>query len=103
MYELSLVDLESELAAALPERNLMCHRRVVRRKVRKAPSEGGTSASASYGSAANANSTDQTNSNAQTVVNTGTVNDNGVNLNPSNANDNSASQQGTPLNYSLGN
>jgi hypothetical protein len=104
MYELSLVELESELSTTLPVRNLMCVRHRKKKVVHhSAAPAGGTSANASFGSAANANSTDQVNSNAQTVVNTGEVKDSGINLNPSNANNNSNNQLGTPLNYSLGN
>jgi hypothetical protein len=105
MYELSLVELASELAAELPTRNLMCHRRVVRRK--KAPvregGNGGTSANASFGSGANANSTDQVNSNAQTVVNTGHVKGEGISLESDNQNENSNTQNATPLNFGIGN
>jgi hypothetical protein len=104
MYELSLVELESELATVLPERNLMCRRKVVHRK--KAPvrhGEAGTSANASFGSGANANSTDQVNSNAQTVVNTGKVSGHGIDIDSHNTNDNDNTQTATPLNFGIGN
>jgi hypothetical protein len=61
MYELSLIELESELAAALPARSLMSRRHG--RRI------GGTSAN--NGSVANGNSTGQTISNSQTTVGTG--------------------------------
>jgi hypothetical protein len=93
MYELSLVELESELSAELPTRNLLRRRR----------SHGGTSARASFGSGANANSTDQLNSNAQTVVNTGKVHGDGIELESYNKNDNWNTQTATPLNFSVGN
>ncbi|HEX6819563.1 MAG TPA: hypothetical protein VF120_14390 [Ktedonobacterales bacterium] len=98
MYELSLAELESELSALLPPRNLMCHRR--RRKAVKHAASAGNSAS--YGSALNADSTTQTNSNPQTVVNTGTLHSAGIKLNPSNTNSNTNQQTGTPLNFGVG-
>lgn len=104
MYELSLVELESELAAELPTRNLMMCRHSVRRVVRKPVShEGGTRASASFGSGANANSTEQVNSNPQTVVNTGHVRGQGIELESDNQNENRNTQTATPLNFGLGN
>jgi hypothetical protein len=93
MYELSLVELESELSAELPTRNLLRRRR----------RHGGTSAKASFGSGANANSTDQLNSNAQTVVNTGEVKHEGISVESYNQNDNSNTQTATPLNFGIGN
>ncbi len=107
MYELSLVELESELAAELPTRNLLMCRHSVRRVVRKPVShEGGTSANASFGSGANANSTDQANSNPQTVVNTGVVNGGergGIDLDSFNKNSNHTTQTATPINFGVGN
>jgi hypothetical protein len=91
-HELSLVELESELSAELPTRNLMRRRR----------HHGGTSARASFGSGANANSTDQLNSNAQTVVNTGKVTGSGIRVSSYNQNDNSNTQTATPLNFGVG-
>ncbi len=61
MYELSLTELEGELAATLPTRTLMSRRR--------AHSSGGTHAN--NGSVANGNSTSQNISNSQTAVGTG--------------------------------
>ncbi len=60
MYELSLVELESELSALLPARELMSRRHGRR--------HGGTSAKANNGSVANANSTSQSISNPQTAT-----------------------------------
>jgi hypothetical protein len=93
MYELSLVELESELSAELPTRNLMRRRRHM---------GGGTSAHASFGSGANANSTDQLNSNAQTVVNSGTVKSGGIRVSSYNTNSNHNTQTATPLNFGIG-
>ncbi len=90
MYELSLVELESELAAALPSRNLMRRHR------------GGVKAHASYGSGANANGTEQVNSNAQTVVNSGRVSGAGIRLSSFNRNSNTTTQTATPLNFGVG-
>ncbi len=64
-YELSLAELENELAFALPERSLMSHRRRSRRR------HGGTSAAANNGSVANANSTEQIIFNPQIAIVTG--------------------------------
>jgi hypothetical protein len=91
MYELSLVELESELAAELPTRNLLRRRR-----------HGGTSARASFGSGANANSTDQQNFNPQTVVNTGRVSGQGISLESHNENSNWNTQTATPINFGIG-
>ncbi len=76
MHELSLIELESELAAELPQRALMRRRRMhLRRHVNLRPSSSGPSsqASAAYGSAGNANDTQQGNSNLQGVINAGSV------------------------------
>jgi hypothetical protein len=91
MYELSLVELESELAAELPTRNLL------RRKHASAH------ARASFGSGANANATSQENFNPQTVVNTGKVYGQGIELESYNQNDNWNTQTATPINFGLGN
>ncbi len=92
MYELSLVELESELVAELPTRNLLRRRRA------------SASARASFGSAAAANATDQSNSNAQTLINTGFI-FSPVKVTSHNTNNNFTSQSLTPLNISesLGN
>ena len=91
MYELSLVELERELAAELPTRNLLRRRRVH------------ASARAAFGSAANANATHQENSNPQTVVNTGHVGGQGIELESDNQNENRNTQTATPLNFGFGN
>ncbi|HEX6817558.1 MAG TPA: hypothetical protein VF120_04225 [Ktedonobacterales bacterium] len=101
MIELSLVELESELSAVLPPRNLMCHRR--RRKVKHCSCGNGGSngISADHGSAANGNVTNQTNSNPQTVVNTGRLHDAGIHVDSHNSNSNSNTQTGTPINFGI--
>ncbi len=91
MYELSLVELASELAAELPTRNLLRRRGGARAHAR-----------ASFGSGANANASDQLNSNAQTVVNTGHVSGQGIELESHNKNWNDTTQTATPLNFGLG-
>jgi hypothetical protein len=68
MSELSCVDLDCELAAALPERVMMRRRR--RRHASMHPPAGST-ASASHGSAGNSNDTQQGNPNPQSVLNIG--------------------------------
>ena len=98
MYELSLIELESELSAELPTRSLMSRRHG--RRI------GGTSAN--NGSVANGNSTNQTISNPQTAILTG------INSGPAGAqfngalvaqlglnhNDNTNTQFGAPVNFS---
>jgi hypothetical protein len=103
MYELSLVELESELSAVLPERNLMCHRKVVRRKKSCGCGHNGGNGgpSASYGSAAASNSTSQVNSNPQTFVNSGRISS-GVNVTSFNRNTNTTQQNLQPVNIGLG-
>jgi hypothetical protein len=91
MYELSLVELESELSAELPTRNLM------RRRKRAS-----AHASASFGSAANANATYQINFNPQIVINNGTVGYGGISLESHNENTNQAIQNALPINFGLG-
>jgi hypothetical protein len=86
-HELSLVELESELSLELPARALMRRHRA--------------HASASFGSVANANSTDQQNLNPQTLVNTGNVNGRII-LTSNNRNTNSNTQMGTPVNFGIG-
>ena len=90
--ELSIGELESELSAELPTRNLLRRRRHHR---------GGTSAHASFGSAANANSTHQTNSNGQTVVNLGHVEGAGIRVSSHNTNNNTTNQTALPINFGL--
>ena len=101
MYELSLVELESELSALLPARELMSRRHGRR--------HGGTSAKANNGSVANANSTSQTISAPQTAIVTG-INGGLLGIGQNNralvaqvglnTNTNSNTQFGTPVNFS---
>src|SRR5690348_2215988 len=95
MYELSLTELESELAAALPTRSLMSRR------------HGRRGVSANNGSVANGNSTDQSIRNSQTAallgVNSGRA---GIQANGAlvlqlglNSNSNTNTQFGTPVNF----
>jgi hypothetical protein len=67
MRQLSLVALDHELVVELPERVLM------RRRRRHAPTHTamGSAASASHGSAGNSNTTQQGNTNPQSVLNLG--------------------------------
>ena len=95
--EMSLIELESELAAELPARSLMSRRHGRRHSV-----------SANNGSVANGNSTNQTISNPQTAILTG------INSGPAGAqfngalvaqlglnhNDNTNTQFGAPVNFS---
>ena len=94
MYELSLIELESELSAELPTRSLMSRR------------HGRHSVSANNGSVANGNSTNQSIRNSQTAallgVNSGRA---GLQANGAlvlqlglNHNDNTNTQFGTPTN-----
>ena len=95
MYELSLIELESELSAELPTRTLMRRRR----------RHGGAHASAAFGSVANGNSTDQVIFNPQiaiiTGVNGGLVGANGALVNQigANSNGNTNTQFGVPVNF----
>ncbi len=91
MYELSLVELESELAAELPTRNLL----------RRGGARAHASARASFGSGANSNATSQENFNPQTVVNTGNVFGQGIELESHNKNWNDTTQTATPINFGL--
>ncbi len=91
-HELCLVELESELVAELPTRNLMRRRRGARAR-----------ASASFGSAANANATDQINFNPQIVINNGTIGGNGLSIESFNRNFNTAQQTAVPINFGIGN
>jgi hypothetical protein len=89
--ELSIGELESELSAELPTRNLL------RRRRHRASAH----AHASFGSAANANSTHQSNSNPQTVVNLGHVSGAGINVSSHNSNHNTTNQSAVPINFGL--
>jgi hypothetical protein len=95
-HELSLVELESELAAELPTRNLL------RRRKRQAwgwfPQ---ASAHASNGSGANANATYQINFNPQVVINNGSVGLGGISLESHNQNTNQAIQNAVPINFGI--
>lgn len=99
MTELSLLELDGELAAELPARNLM------RRKKKHAAygwfPKASASASASYGSASNANATYQINFNPQIVINNGTISNAGIGLLSGNANGNANTQTGVPINFSV--
>jgi len=105
MNELSLIELESELSALLPSRELMCARRRCRAK-RHYAHRGGNGTSANNGSVANSNSTSQTINNSQTAVvtgvnGTGALQGNGALVAQVGANQNSNSnlQFGAPVNY----
>jgi hypothetical protein len=89
-HELSLAELDSELAAELPTRNLL------RRRKRAS-----AHASASNGSGANANATYQINFNPQIVINNGSVGLGGISLESHNRNDNSSIQNAVPINFGI--
>ncbi len=89
-HELSLAELESELVAELPTRNLL------RRRKRAS-----AHASASNGSAANANATYQINFNPQIVINNGTIGGNGLSIESFNRNFNTSQQNAVPINFSI--
>ena len=103
-YELSLVELESELSSELPERSLMSCRR---RRSRRHHHGGGNGTSANNGSVANSNSTNQVIFNPQVAIVTG------VNGGPAgrqtngaliaqvgaNSNSNTNTQFGVPVNF----
>lgn len=106
MYELSLVELESELFAELPTRDLMCARRR-RRKKHHRQHAGNNGTSANNGSVANSNSTKQVIFNPQVAIVTG-VNGNGAGLQGNgalitqaglNTNGNTNTQFGVPVNF----
>ena len=99
MIELSLVELESELSALLPTRNLMRRKRC---GCRSHGGNGGNGISADHGSAANGNSTSQLNSNPQFVVNTGRLHSAGIKLSSYNTNSNDNTQTATPINFGVG-
>ncbi len=103
MYEMSMIELESELAAELPSRSLMSRRRM---RYGFHP-HSGTSAHANNGSVANGNSTNQVIFNPQIAIVTG------VNGGPAlgqangaliaqaglNQNNNTNTQFGVPVNF----
>ncbi len=89
--ELSHLDLDHELIAALPARELMRRHRS-RARVH-------AHAHASFGSGANANATHQVNSNPQTVVNVGGLGSS--NLTSHNSNHNTTNQNAVPINFSI--
>jgi hypothetical protein len=103
MTELSLAELESELSAELPERSLMSRRKM---KYGFHPNSGGTHAN--NGSVANSNSTKQVIFNPQIAivlgVNSGAGNGGQINV-PlitqlgADANGNTNTQFGVPVNY----
>ncbi len=95
--ELSLAELENELATALPDRALM------RRKKHAWGWFPGASAhaSASYGSGSNGNATYQINFNPQIVINNGTVGGAGISIDSHNLNHNTATQTATPINFGI--
>jgi hypothetical protein len=92
-HELSMAELEGELVAELPTRNLM------RRRHRRSRRFFGTSAFASFGSAANANSTEQVNFNPQIVINNGFVGGSGIHISSHNENNNFTNQSAVPINF----
>ncbi len=89
-HELSLAELESELAAELPTRTLL----------RRRGARAHASARASFGSAANANATYQINFNPQIVINNGTLGG-GLSIDSHNLNANAAQQTAVPINFSI--
>src|SRR5260221_8978937 len=94
-HELSMTELEGELCAELPTRNLMRWRRHRSRRFFGARS----SASASFGSAANSNSTQQVNFNPQIVINNGFVGGSGIHVSSHNENNNFTNQTALPINF----
>jgi hypothetical protein len=91
-HDLSVEELENEQCVELPTRTLLRRRR-----------HHGGGASASFGSAANANRTTQINFNPQIVINNGKVDGGGIDINSHNTNDNDNTQTATPLNFGIGN
>jgi hypothetical protein len=89
MSELSLVELESELVAELPTRNLLRRHRAH------------ASARASHGSAAASNATYQINFNPQVVINNGVI-AGPLSIISHNTNNNATNQSLTPLNILSG-
>jgi hypothetical protein len=108
MYELSLVELESELSAELPTRDLMCCRRRRKKHHRHHSGNGGNNGtSANNGSVANSNSTKQVIFNPQVAIVTGVngggagVQGNGALITQAglNSNSNTNTQFGVPVNF----
>lgn len=98
--ELSLGELESELCAELPVRNLLRRRCRCRHSHRLHHAVGGGT-SASNGSAANSNRTTQVNFNPQIVVNNGNAGTGGIHIDSHNQNNNTNNQTGIPINFSI--
>jgi hypothetical protein len=90
--EMSMGELETEICTELPTRNLLRRRRHRRH-------HGGTSASAAFGSAANANSTKQVNFNPQIVINNGKVEHGGIHVTSHNSNHTTTDQNAVPVNF----
>ncbi len=96
-HELSMTELEGELCADLPERNMM---RRGRWGWRHRHSFGArSSAFASFGSAANSNATEQVNFNPQIVINNGFVGGAGIHVSSHNENNNFTNQSAVPINF----
>jgi hypothetical protein len=93
-----MAELESELCAELPERNLMRRHKRFSRRHHFSTRHGFSGAHASFGSAAASNSTTQVNFNPQIVINNGRVGG-GVNLSSHNANFNTTNQNLVPINF----
>jgi len=97
-HELNMAELEGELCAELPTRNLMRWRRH-RRSHRFFGAS--SSAFASFGSAANSNATQQINFNPQIVINNGDVGG-GIHISSHNENNNTTNQSAVPINFGFG-
>lgn len=107
--EMSLSELEGELCAELPQRNLMRRRCRCRRHYYNRGYYGGGygngyyggngGAFASFGSAANSNSTYQVNFNPQIAINNG--NAGGISIDSHNVNSNVSNQTALPINFGL--
>jgi hypothetical protein len=93
--ELNMAELDGELCAELPDRNMMRHHRRRRHHAVGARS----SAFASFGSAANSNSTSQINFNPQIVINNGRVGGSGISVSSHNSNFNTTNQTAVPINF----
>ena len=104
MYELSFVELESELSAELPTRNLMCRRRHRRHHSCNNGGNGGNSGTSAYannGSGANSASQSITVAPVQTAVATGDG-DASNRITGGISVEQSMTQQNTPVNLALG-
>lgn len=103
--ELSLGELEGELCAELPQRNLMRRRCRCRHHYNNRGYFGGGyyggngGAFASFGSAANSNSTYQVNFNPQIAINNGIAG--GIGIDSHNVNSNTSTQTALPINFGL--